>query len=168
MPSAAAEPGQFPDLSGYVVANAPDFTTFSAYLTAGVQFVAPGGYRCRMSYITKAARSDMSCWGALPGTSHNYVGLRFLGGPNSPGAEFSDIDLASMETYDWIDASGTHEGAISPDAYKPLPTHTKVTYSEGTPQTCGVDSAMTACVMTGDAPGQRHGFVLSPQGSWTF
>jgi hypothetical protein len=168
MPSASADPQQFPDLSGFVNANAPDYTTYSAYMTAGVQFVTPAGYRCRMSYTTKAARSDMGCWGSLPGTSHNYVGLRYLGGPNSPGAEFSDIDLTSMERYDWMDASGTHEGTISPDSYKALPAHAKVTYTQATPQTCGVDSSLTACVLTGDAPGQRHGFVLSPQGSWTF
>ena len=168
LPSAVADPAQFPDLSGYSDANAPDYTTYSAYMTAGVQFQTPGGYRCRMSYTTKAARSDLSCWGSLPGTSHNYVGLRYVGGPNSPGAEFSDIDLASMEMYDWMDGSGTHERTISPDAYKLLPPHSKVMYSEGTPKTCAVDSSMTACELKGTAPDQHHGFVLSPQGSWTF
>lgn len=38
-----------------------------------------------------------------------------------------------------------------------------VTYSG---KTCGVDEAMTACVLADHF--QQHGFVLSPNGGWTF
>ena len=119
MPSAAADPPQFPDLSGYTEVNAHDYTTYLAYMTAGVQFVTPGGYRCRMSFTHKAAYESMSCWGTLPGTSHNHVGLsRTVADPS--GATFSDVDLASMEKYQSMDATGTHEETVSPDAYKLL------------------------------------------------
>lgn len=53
MPSALADPEQVPDLSGYAVANVTEYATYYNYPTTnGVQFVAPGGYRCRVTYIT--------------------------------------------------------------------------------------------------------------------
>ncbi len=65
-----------------------------------------------------------------------------------------------MEQYQWMDGPGNwHDGTVSPDAYKPLPPHSKVTYSGAT---CGVGESMTACMLTG------HGFVLPSRGSWTF
>jgi hypothetical protein len=51
MPSAAADPAQFPDLSGYTEVNANDYTTYSAYATTGVQFVT-----------TTKSRSDTGVW----------------------------------------------------------------------------------------------------------
>ena len=167
MPSAAADPHQFPDLSGYTDVNYKDYLTYSAYSTTGAQFVTPGGYRCRISYIFKASASLIQCWGSLPGTSHNLVGLSDPGGPDKDGAQFADKDLASMEHYQWMDGPGQwHDGTVSPDAYKPLPPHSKVTYNG---ETCGVDESMTACVLPAHAPdqGQPQGFVLSPNGSWT-
>ena len=167
MPSAAADPHQFPDLSGYTDVNYKDYLTYSAYSTTGAQFVTPGGYRCRISYIFKASASLIQCWGSLPGTSHNLVGLSDPGGPDKDGAQFADKDLASMEHYQWMDGPGQwHDGTVSPDAYKPLPPHSKVTYNGAT---CGVDESMTACVLPAHAPdqGQPQGFVLSPNGSWT-
>lgn len=160
-PSAAADPEQFPDLSGYTEVNSKDYLTYSAYSTSGVQFVTPGGPRCRLSYISKAATSMIQCWGSLPGTSHNLVGVSY---PSSGGAMFADKDLSAMEQYQWMDGPGNwHDGTVSPDAYKPLASHSKVTYSG---EACAVDEAMTACVLAGQT--QRHGFVLSPDGSWTF
>jgi hypothetical protein len=167
-PVAAADPPQFPDLTGYAAVNDKDYTTFSAYMTAGVQFVAPGGYRCRVAFTHKAASTSMACWGKLPGTPHNYVGLGHT--MDSLAATFADVDLGSMEKYQTMDADGMHEGTVSPDAYRPLPPNSKVTYTDGAPQTCGVNETMTACVV-GESPDPNHGghgFVLSPQGSWTF
>ena len=156
LPSAAADPQRFPDLSGYPEVNSTDYLTYSAYSTSGVQFVTPGGYRCRLSYISKAAASLIGCWGALPASSHNLVEVSYPSG----GAAFADKDLAAMEHYQWMDGPGNwHDGTVSPDAYKPFPPHSKVTYSG---ETCGLDESMTACVLAG------HGFVLSPNGSWTF
>ena len=156
-PWAAADPQQFPDLSGYTEANSNDYLTYSAYSTQGVQFVTPGGYRCRLSHISKSAASIIQCWGSLPGTSHNLVGVSY---PSGGGATFADKDMSAMERYQWMDGPGNwHDGTVSPDAYKPLPPHSKVTYSGAT---CGVDESMTACMLAG------HGFVLSSNGSWTF
>jgi hypothetical protein len=164
VPTAAADPQQFPDLSGYNDVNSQDYRTYSAYSTIGAQFVTPGGYRCRMSYVSKASRSVMDCWGSLPGTSHNYVGLNY---PEQDGAQFADKDPSSMERFQWMDGPGNwHDGTVSPDAYKSLPPHSKVTYER---ETCGVDQSMTACVLPAYPPDQsQHGFVLSPNGSWTF
>ena len=160
---AAADPQQFPDLSGYNDVNSPDYRTYSAYSTIGAQFPTPGGYRCRMSYVSKASRSLMECWGSLPGTSHNYVGLNY---PGQDGAQFADKDPSSMERFQWMDGPGNwHDGTVRPDAYKSLPPHSKVTYES---ETCGVDQSMTACAC-GDQPIKASdGFVLSPNGSWTF
>lgn len=63
-PFAAADPTQFPDLSNYASVNAAEYTTFHAYLTRGVQFATPGGYRCRMRFTHKQNGAYMECWGA--------------------------------------------------------------------------------------------------------
>jgi hypothetical protein len=163
-PSAAADPHQFPGLSDYYTVNAADYRTYRAYGTAGVQFATPGGYRCRMNYTFKQGASYMQCWGTLPGTPNNHVELAYLGGNNTVDAAFSTIDLSTMENVaPGADGSG---GRINPQDYKLLPTRNRVVYSEGPVQTCGVDTSMTACELTDH--GQQHGFVLSPQGGWTF
>src|ERR1700743_1860978 len=59
-PSAAADPPQFPDLGGYTDVIPGDYLTFSAYSTTGVQFVTPGSYRCRMSYVSKAVVTSIN------------------------------------------------------------------------------------------------------------
>jgi hypothetical protein len=156
-PAGGRRPAAVSDLSGYTDVNSNDYLTYSAYSTQGVQFVTPGGYRCRLSYVSKAAASLIQCWGSLPGTSHNLVGVSY---PSGGAATFADKDLSTTERYQWMDRPGNwHDGAVSPDAYKPLPPHGKVTYRG---ETCGVDESMTACELHG------HGFVLSPNGSWTF
>ncbi|ORB77032.1 hypothetical protein BST46_26805 [Mycobacterium timonense] len=166
MPPAAAAPQQFPDLGSYSSVNADDYTTYHSYMTAGVQFAAPGGYRCRMSFTHKQNGAHMQCWGSLPGTSFNHVGLDYLGGATTDGDAFSDVDLSQIETVP--PGPGVAGGTINPQDYKPLPPHSKVTYTDGPLQTCAVDSAMTACETTDEEFGQQHGFVLSPAGSWTF
>lgn len=95
MPPAAAGPRQFPDLGSYRAVNADDYTTYHSYMTAGVQFATPGGYRCRMSFTHKQNGAHMQCWGSLPGTSFNHVGLDYLGGATTAGAAFSDVDLSA-------------------------------------------------------------------------
>ena len=163
MPTAAADPPGFPDMSGFSEANFKDFQTYSAYSTTGVQFVTPGGYRCRMTYTFKASVRRTECWGSLPGTSHNHVAVV----DSLSKAEFNDVDLAAMESYQYIDGDGWHDGTVSPDAYHSLPSHSKINRDETPGQMCGVDGAMTACeLLTWD--GKPHGFVLRPEGSWTF
>jgi hypothetical protein len=160
-PAAAAGPQQFPDLSGYHAVNAEDYRTYATYGIDGVQFATPGGYRCRMDTNFKASRQTMNCWGALPGTAHNHVGL-ITQSKQTTAATFSDVDLSQMEQYDFGPAGGP-SGVIDPKNYAPLAPQNKVSYAGFT---CGVDPFTTAC--EADDSSSRHGFVLSPQGSWTF
>jgi hypothetical protein len=83
--STAADPQQFPDLSVCTDVNYTDYLTYSAYSTTGAQFVTPGGSRCPIGYIFKASASLMQCWGSLPGTANNLVGLSYPGGPDKGG-----------------------------------------------------------------------------------
>ncbi|OHV04772.1 hypothetical protein BKN37_08615 [Mycobacterium talmoniae] len=168
-PVAAADPGQFPDLRGYAAVNAQDYRTYYAYSTTGVQFLAPGGYRCRMSYTTKASYLEAECWGVLLGTSHNAAKVA-LTADFRPG-DFGDVDVAAMEKYQYLDGAGWHEGTVAPEAYKPLPAGKKVTqesWRSGPVAVCAADTAMTACVIEDAKSDQRHGFVLTAPDSWTF
>ncbi len=158
---ATADPHQFPDLSGYHAVNASDYETYATYGIQGVQFATPAGYRCRMSTNFKASRQMVECWGALPGTAHNHVAV-ITQSKQTTAATFSDVNLSWMEQYDFRPSEGP-AGVIDPKNYKPLTALNKVSYAG---YTCGVDPASTAC--QADDPSSQHGFVLSPQGSWTF
>jgi hypothetical protein len=165
MPAAAGDPGQFPDLNSYTEVNSKDYDTYAAYATSGVQFTTPGGYRCRMTSNVRGGWMAGRCWGSLPGISQNSVSV----GDRAP-ATFENVDLGAMENYQVLDGAGWHEKTVVPDAYKLLPTGSKVTKQgvvERLSATCAVDLAMTACVIE-DFPERRHGFVLSPQSSWAF
>jgi hypothetical protein len=71
---------------------AKDYVTYSAYNTLGVQFPTPGSYRCRLTYISKAATSLTQCWCSLP----------------------ADKDLSSMAHYQWMDGPGQwHGGTVT-------------------------------------------------------
>ncbi|TDH52057.1 hypothetical protein [Mycobacterium talmoniae] len=166
-PAGWGDPGQFPDLNSYVQVDPAPFETYTTYGSdgRGVQFSTPGGYRCRMIKNVRGGWMSVSCWGSLPGTSQNLV----TGGDMSP-ARFSTVDLAAQETYQRYEGTEPHTYTVNPDDYKPLPSGSKVT-KQGTGAqsgTCGVDAAMTACEIEGGPTGERHGFVLSPQGSSTF
>ncbi|WP_139273231.1 hypothetical protein [Mycobacterium paraffinicum] len=160
-PPATADPREFPDLSGYHAVNGDEYRTYATYGIQGVQFATPGGYRCRMSTNFKASRQMMDCWGVLPGTTRNHVGL-VTQSKQTMAAAFSDVDLSTMETYDFGPAEGP-AGNIDPKDYKPLAPQDKLSYAGFT---CGVDPITTACQQ--DDPSTRHGFVLSSLGSWTF
>jgi hypothetical protein len=158
-PRAAADPG-LPDLSGYIPVDVNGYSTYYNYpTTGGAQFVTPGGYRCRITYTGRAnpAFKAAMCWGSLPGTSFNYVGVSAAmdAGP----AKFSKGDLAELEKYRQPPGDSAPV-TISPDAYKPLPAGSKMTFPDSA--TCAVADAMTVCVL-GD-----HGFVLKPDGSQAF
>ncbi|SPM36517.1 hypothetical protein MRAB57_4358 [Mycobacterium rhizamassiliense] len=164
VPPAGADPNQFPSLSDYAAVDAAGYQTYSRYMTSGLQFETPGGYRCRMSFTHKQNGAHMECWGTLPGTANNHVGLNYLSGANVVDVAFSNIDLSKMEVVE--PGPGVTGGPINPRDYKPLPPRSKLVYDDGPLQTCGVDASMTACeLVDGD---RQHGFVLSPQGSWTF
>jgi hypothetical protein len=169
-PVARAEPSPTPDLTGYQSVDVKAYDTYYEYPTTnGVQFIAPGGYKCRITYTGRANPPFRAaeCWGALPGTSFNSVWV-FADMKTDP-ARFDNGDLTKMETYHgWQDP--TKSLTISPDAYKPLPSGSKLTYpvpagndspfDEG--GTCAVTAVTTICVL-GD-----HGFVLDPKGSRAF
>jgi hypothetical protein len=117
-----------------------------------------------MSFTHKQNGAYLQCWGSLPGTANNHLGLSYLAGADVVDMAFSTIDLSTMEVVP--PGPGVTGGPINPRDYKPPPSHSKLIYHDGPAQTCGVDASMTACqLVDGD---QRHGFVLSPQGSWTF
>ncbi|MBS9533856.1 hypothetical protein KIH27_09695 [Mycobacterium sp. M1] len=158
-----AAPEQFPDLSGFTVADVKDYSGYYIYPTTnGVQFTAPAGYRCRITYTGRANPPFRSakCWGALPGTSSNVVGVS-TGVVDDPPAAFGDVDPAVMDEYDTLTPDvRVIKKSFGPDDYKPLPPGSRLDYAKD--EVCGVTEQMTAC-RVGD-----HGFVLDPQGSWTF
>ncbi|MCV7235240.1 hypothetical protein [Mycobacterium branderi] len=160
IPAAMAAPSPVPDLSGYHSVEPKDYTTYYNYPTTnGAQFLTPGGYRCRITYTGRANPpfKTAECWGALPATAFNLVVVATSMSANP--AQFDNIDLAKMETYNgWEDP--TKPLPISPDAYKPLPAGSKLTYPDS--GTCAATATTTTCVL-GD-----HGFVLDPSGSRTF
>lgn len=81
VPPAAADPQQFPDLSGYTDVNAKDYLTFSAYSTTGVQFVAPGGYRCLQ---TLSPHSKVTYERATCGVDQSVTACSLQGDQGSP------------------------------------------------------------------------------------
>ena len=154
---AAADP--VPDLSGYIDMDVHDYATYYNYpTTTGLQFVTPGGYRCRITYTGRAnpPMEQAFCWGALPGTSSNVVSV-FAAMSQEP-AEFSTVDLAGMEKY--TDYREPRDRTVDPSDYKPLPPGTKLTYSDT--GTCAVAKDSTVCVVG------THGFELSSKGSRVF
>lgn len=155
-PSVKADPGAMPDLSGYTLVNVGDYPKFYTYPgTGGVQFVTPGGYRCRLTYNMKPNVSMAECWGSLPATSSNYISANNYQRP----AKFDVVDLAKQEEYRKADGSPTPV-PITPDAYKLLPAGSKITFTNA--GTCAVAASTTTCEVAG------HGFVLDPQGNQTF
>jgi hypothetical protein len=161
-PTAIADPGEPPDVSGYTAADVKDYATYYSYpATNGVQFVTPGGYRCRITYTWKANPNvkDAACWGSLAGTPFNFAGVRVY--LTHDPAELANVDLSGMEQYyPPPPADSSVALPISPDAYKPLPAGSKLSYPGSA--TCAVTETMTVCEL-GD-----HGFVLDPTGSRTF
>lgn len=154
-PSATADPGQMPDLSSYIAAKVDDYMRYYNYPGwVGVQFLTPGGYRCRLIYNLKPNASIAECWGSLPATSFNVVTANNYG-----PTKFDTIDLAKQEEYRAADGSVTPV-PIRPEDYKLLPAGTKITAPDL--GTCAVTSATTTCEVA------DHGFVLDPQGNQTF
>lgn len=168
LPAAAADPGQFPDLSGYTAADAQQYHNYGTYpTTAGVQFTTPDGYRCRISYTGKANVTRAVCWGSLPGTSDNAVNVTL--GSSFGSAAFANVDPATMDSHQDMRGGQLVDLTYSAADYKSLPAGSKVTSPDapdGVSATCGVNVGMTACVI--ETSSDKHGFVLSSQGSWTF
>ncbi|MGV0781714.1 hypothetical protein [Mycolicibacterium sp. XJ775] len=158
-PVAGADPGQIPDLGGYTAVDVHPYNTYYNYPTTnGAQFVTPGGYRCRITYTGRAnpPMKQATCWGALPGTTSNFVSV-FAAMQLDP-AKFSTGDLANMEKY--TDYKEPRDRTVDPADYKLLPAGSKLVYPDT--GTCAVTDVSTVCVI-GD-----HGFELSKTGSRVF
>lgn len=162
---------EFPDLDTFTTADANEYRTYSSYATTGLQFVAPAGYRCRMSANRRATSSAVQCWGSLPLRGFNSVWAdanAASSGANS--ASFGNIDLSIPEATHVYPGGPT--GTVSPDAYRSLPSGMKLIEDSVFPTQCVVREQLTACLAQefGTQPGhaEAHGFVLSPEGSWTF
>jgi hypothetical protein len=152
----AAPPG-FPDLDGFTdVSRDHDVSDLYPLAT----FTSPTGLQCAM--LSNRGGTAASCYGAIPGLEQpaNQVyaddyGARFdQGTPPDDAAKLNGKPLASGQKV-ILGAGGTLMG--------------------GDQITCGVQDVLVACVVIrgfdenrGDDTAPRHGFVLSPQGSWTF
>lgn len=165
VPTASADPHEFPDLSGYTTLDNAGYHTYRNYPGyGGEQFTTPAGYHCRIGTEMKSHQLWAECWGALPATSFDHAGVR-LGQPGVLG----NVNLAQMDDYDWFAPDNTATPMrFGPEDYKPLPSNSKLVNTARSPDvaTCGVQGETTACVV--DGADARHGFVLAPDGSWTF
>jgi hypothetical protein len=156
-PSVQAVPQEFPDLEGFSDVSR-DHEVSGLYPLA--TFTSPTGLQCAM--LSNRGGTAASCYGAIPGLDQpaNQVyaddyGARFdQGAPPDDAAKLNGKPLASGEKV-VLGAGGTLMG--------------------GDHITCGAQDELVACVVVrgfdenhGDDTAQRHGFVLSPQRSWTF
>ena len=173
VPEAAAEP-QFPNLDDFATVDAEGYRTYSAYMTAGWQFTAPGGVLCRITENSCAWFASLACWGALPGVpdGENDIGLDKAAAPSAPVFTKSDRQGYGYKN---LGVPGRENTIPLTQKDYPLlaPGKEIVVSGAGATTTCAVgDGGVTACRMEKAASdsedGWRHGFVLSPEGSWTF
>jgi hypothetical protein len=158
VPTAAVAPPPpgFPDLDGFTdVSQDHDVSRYYPLAT----FTSPTGLQCAMW----SSRGDTAafCFGAIPGLDHpaNQV---------YAGDYKASFDQNKPPDTDKLNG-------------KPLASGEKVILGAGgnlmgdDQITCGVQDLTVACMVIrgfrqshGDDTAQRHGFVLSPQTSWTF
>ena len=152
----APPPPGFPDLDGFTDVS-QDHIVSRYYALA--TFTSPTGLQCAMW----SSRGDTAafCFGAIPGLDHPanqvYAGdyKAYFDQNRSPDTDkLNGKPLASGEKV-ILGAGGKLMG--------------------GDQITCGVQDVVVACMVIrgfrqnqGDDTAQRHGFVLGPQGSWTF
>jgi hypothetical protein len=152
----APPPPGFPDLDGFVDVSR-DHDVSHVYPLA--TFTSPTGLQCAMW----SSRGDTAafCFGAIPG-----------------------VDVSANQVYAG-DYKAYFDQSTPPSADKlngkPLASGEKVILGAGgnlmggDQITCGVQDVLVACMVIrgfrqnhGDDTAQRHGFVLSPERSWTF
>jgi hypothetical protein len=156
MTALAPPPPGFPDLDAFTDVS-PDHDVSRYYALA--TFTSPTGLQCAMW----SGRGDTAafCFGAIPGLDHpaNQVYV---------GDYKADFDVNPPPDTDKLNG-------------KPLASGEKVILGAGgnlmggDQITCGAKNLLVACMVIrdfrqnhGDDTAQRHGFVLSPDGSWTF
>ena len=152
----APPPPGFPDLDGFTdVSHEHDVSRHYALAT----FTSPTGLQCAMW----SSRGDTAafCFGAIPGLDHPanqvYAGdyKAYFDQNRPPDTDkLNGKPLASGEKV-ILGAGGNLMG--------------------GDQITCGVQDVLVACMVIkgfrqnhGDDTAQRRGFVVGPQGSWTF
>lgn len=162
-PTAAAVPPNFPDLSQFQPVNADDYRTEFGYATEGVRFSTPDGLHCSLSHNVRGSESVASCRGNLPGAGGSTEVLASSYVPTV----WQQGDLSQPEMYLEMEDHGLRDVPVDPAAFRPLPAGGRISYRN---ISCAVDdAAMTACLITSDAPSLvDHGFVLRPAGSSTF
>ena len=152
----APPPPGFPDLDGFTdVSHDHDVSRYYPLAT----FTSPTGLQCAMW----SSRGDTAafCFGAIPGLDH-------------PANQVYAGDYKAFFDQNRPPATDKLNG-------KPLASGEKVILGAGGKLmggdqiTCGVQDLTVACMVIrgfhqnhGDDTAQRHGFVLSPQTSWTF
>jgi hypothetical protein len=152
----APTPPGFPDLDAFTdVSQDHDVSRYYALAT----FTSQTGLQCAMW----SSRGDTAafCFGAIPGLDHpaNQV---------YAGDYKAYFDMTTSPDTDKLNG-------------KPLASGEKVILGAGgnlmggDQITCGAQDLLVACMVIrdfrqnhGDDTAQRHGFVLSPDGSWTF
>ena len=154
----APPPPGFPDLDGFTDVSA-DHKIDNHGIYPLATFTSPTGLQCAMW----SSRGDTAafCFGAIPGLDHpaNQV---------YAGDYKAHFDQNRPPDTDKLNG-------------KPLASGEKVILGAGGKLmggdqiTCGVQDVLVACMVIkgfrqnhGDDTAQRHGFVLGPQGSWTF
>ena len=152
----APPPPGFPDLDGFTdVSRDHDVSRYYPLAT----FTSPTGLQCAMW----SSRGDTAafCFGAIPGLDH-------------PANQVYAGDHRAYFDQNTPPATDKLNG-------KPLASGHKVILGAGGKLmggdqiTCGVHDVLVACMVIngfghnhGDDTAPRHGFVLDPQGSWTF
>jgi hypothetical protein len=157
----------FPDVQTYPEADWAPYMVSLDFLgySHGFQFTAPSGYRCRMTTVAKTYPAAFAtCWGGLPGTAQNAVYVS-----DAQAAHYVTRNLAEFDEYsvysDAVEGSEVKK-RFGPDDYKTLPAGSRL---DRAGVTCVVDVHMTACITDqGTRSGDRHGFVLAPDGNQLF
>lgn len=150
--SACADPPpKFPDLNGFVAADANQYTRPGRQWSGYLFFTTLSGVNCQIV-------STVVCGGNIPGIPSGSVGHDGQGcGRVTKGGSSS----SGPESY----KLSSHDGQCPPFADTILNAGQKLSIGDGkTSATCAVaDGDVTACVDY-----WKHGFVLRPEGSWTF
>ncbi|HEU0191228.1 MAG TPA: hypothetical protein VFR17_08155 [Mycobacterium sp.] len=128
--------------------------------SGGYQFSTPAGYRCRMQWLTSATEAARGeCWGALPGTSDNWVHMS-----SGEEAVFGNTDVARFDEHP--DGQGGNKPFTAAD-YPLLPAGSKIS-RKSVQITCAVRDVLTACITDAVGNRPRHGFALQPSGNVLF
>ncbi len=149
---AFAEP-DFPNLEQFVAASAKDYSAGPDLGYPMLSFTAPNGLHCAIS--SSRGSTGASCYGAITGAG--------------PG-------VTSVSATDYQSSFGTGKlTGISTEAMtgRYLPSGQKLTLGPGAMVmggdqiTCAVDDNLVACAVDRKS-GDRRGFVVKPEGSYTF